>query len=405
MNIFKIVYIRTFQTVMKIGSSLLNFRIPKVYNSFKDIPSLLKEESKHTCLLVSDKNILDLGLLDELINLGSQFEIKFVLFTSVDPNPTFENINEGKKMYLDSNCDSIVAIGGGSVMDAAKVIGTLITNKKNIPQLKGLFKLRHRLPLLLAVPTTCGTGSEATLAAVIRNKTTKEKFPIEDLKLIPRFAILDPYFIANLPEKILATTCLDALTHAVEAFIGNSTTKKTRKYAVNAVKLILNNLNEAYDNKENLEAKKNLLTASFDAGVSFTKSYVGYVHAIAHQIGGLYNLPHGYLNAIILPIMLEEYGNSIDKKITILMRSINFPLLSDDLNKNRLMFIKWIRDLNRKFNIPSQIKEIEEQDIHLLAIRAYKEATPLYPVPKLFSEEMLEDIIRHKIKENINVKQ
>ncbi|MEG0528766.1 MAG: iron-containing alcohol dehydrogenase [Bacilli bacterium] len=404
MNIFKIVYIRTFQKVLKIGSSILNFRVPKVYNSFKDIPSILKEESKHTCLLVSDKNILELGLLDELIALAAKSEIKIVPFTAVDPNPTFENINEGKKAYLDSNCDSIVAVGGGSVMDAAKVIGTLITNKKTIPQLKGLFKLRHRLPLLLAAPTTCGTGSEATLAAVIRNKVTKEKFPIEDLKLIPRFAILDPYFIANLPQKILATTCLDALTHAVEAFIGQSTTKKTRKYAVNAVKLILNNVNKAYDNKDDLEAKKNLLTASFDAGVAFTKSYVGYVHAIAHQIGGLYNLPHGYLNAIILPIILEEYGNSIDKKITILMRSINFPLVSDDEKENRLMFIKRIRDLNKKFNIPSRIKEIEEQDIHLLSVRAYKEATPLYPVPKLLSEETLEDIIRNKIKEKTDVK-
>ncbi|MEG2269808.1 MAG: iron-containing alcohol dehydrogenase [Bacilli bacterium] len=404
MNIFKIVYIRTFQKVLKIGSSILNFRVPKVYNSFKDIPSILKEESKHTCLLVSDKNILEFGLLDELIALAAKSEIKIVLFTAVDPNPTFENINEGKKAYLDSNCDSIVAVGGGSVMDAAKVIGTLITNKKTIPQLKGLFKLRHRLPLLLAAPTTCGTGSEATLAAVIRNKVTKEKFPIEDLKLIPRFAILDPYFIANLPQKILATTCLDALTHAVEAFIGQSTTKKTRKYAVNAVKLILNNVNKAYDNKDDLEAKKNLLTASFDAGVAFTKSYVGYVHAIAHQIGGLYNLPHGYLNAIILPIILEEYGNSIDKKITILMRSINFPLVSDDEKENRLMFIKRIRDLNKKFNIPSHIKEIEEQDIHLLSVRAYKEATPLYPVPKLLSEETLEDIIRNKIKEKTDVK-
>lgn len=190
--------------------------------------------------------------------------------------------------------------------------------KPNQPlsRMKGILKVHKRLPLLIAIPTTAGTGSETTLAAVITDAKTRHKYAINDFPLIPRYAVLDPKVTLSLPPFITATTGMDALTHAVEAYIGNSTTPDTRKDALRAVKLIFSNLDTAYTDGSNVEARKNMLKASFYAGCAFTKSYVGYVHAVAHSLGGEYNVPHGLANAILLPFVLEAYGKKIQKNCT-----------------------------------------------------------------------------------------
>ncbi|MBO5344390.1 MAG: iron-containing alcohol dehydrogenase, partial [Clostridia bacterium] len=254
-----------------------------------------------------------------------------------------------------------------------------------------------KLPLLIAIPTTAGTGSETTLAAVITDSKTHHKYVINDFHLIPHYALLDASLTQNLPKHITSTTGMDALTHAVEAFIGNTTTTSTRKHSLNAVKLIFENLKEVYDNGNNLEARQKMLHASYLAGLAFTKSYVGYCHAIAHTLGGKYNLPHGLANAIILPYILKAYGKKIHKKLWKLGTFANLFPKETSYETGAKLFIESIENLNKHMNIESSIPAIQNEDIKSLAKTADAEANPLYPVPVLFDAKELETIY-HQIK-------
>jgi len=276
-------------------------------------------------------------------------------------------------------------------MDCAKAVGARIAKpKQSLAKMKGILKVHKKLPLLIAIPTTAGTGSETTLAAVITDAETRHKYAINDFPLIPRYAVLDPKVTLSLPPSITAATGMDALTHAVEAYIGNSTTPDTRKNALLAVKLIFENLDTAYQDGSNLDARRNMLKASFYAGCAFTKSYVGYVHAVAHSLGGEYNVPHGLANAILLPFVLESYGKCIHKKLHALAVEANIAFKEDSHEEAAQKFIDAIKDMKKRFGIGDTIKEIREEDIPKLAHYADKEANPLYPVPVLMDAKELE---------------
>lgn len=246
----------------------------------------------------------------------------------------------------------------------------------------------------MAVPTTAGTGSETTLAAVITDAQTRYKYAINDFPLIPRYAVLDPKVTLSLPPFITATTGMDALTHAVEAYIGNSTTYGTRKDALLAVQLIFENIDTAYNDGSNVEARRNMLHASFYAGCAFTKSYVGYVHAIAHSLGGEYNVPHGLANAVILPMLLEAYGEKIHKKLSRLAIAAGLADEDTPCDEAAGRFIQAVKDMKKRFGIGDKIPEIQETDIPKLAHYADKEANPLYPVPVLMDASELEPFYR-----------
>ena len=257
-----------------------------------------------------------------------------------------------------------------------------------LKKMEGLLKIRKKLPPLIAVPTTAGTGSETTLAAVITDEVTKHKYPINDFSLIPHYAILEPTLTTNLPKSLTATTGLDALTHAVEAFIGHSTTRKTRKMSIEATKLIVNNLKECYYNPHNLVARENMLYAAYYAGIAFTISYVGYIHAIAHSLGGKYGVPHGLANAVIMPQVLEIYGKACYKKLAYLARISKISTAKD--NKVAAKdFIDYLYKTNAELNIPKYLTMINKDDVKEMAHYAAKEANPLYPCPKLFNEQEL----------------
>ena len=226
--------------------------------------------------------------------------------------------------------------------------------------------------------------------SVITDAETRYKYAINDFPLIPRYAVLDPKVTLSLPPFITATTGMDALTHAVEAYIGNSTTYGTRKDALLAVKLIFENIDTAYTDGSNVEARRNMLHASFYAGCAFTKSYVGYVHAIAHSLGGEYNVPHGLANAVILPMILEAYGRTIHKKLARLAREAGVADADTPVDEAAAQFIQAIKDMKKRFGIGDTIPEIRETDIPKLAHYADKEANPLYPVPVLMNASELE---------------
>lgn len=278
-------------------------------------------------------------------------------------------------------------------MDCAKAAGARIVKpKQSIRKMKGLLKVHKRLPLLIAIPTTAGTGSETTLAAVITDSEKHHKYPINDFSLIPRYAVLDYHETMGLPKGITATTGMDALTHAVEAYIGNSTTKETRLMAEEAVHLIYQHLKAAYDNGKDKEARSGMLKAAYCAGVAFTKSYVGYVHAVAHSLGGQYGTPHGLANAVILPVVLRLYGSACEKKLARLAKNAGVVDKKMKDKEAAACFIDWIQTMNDSMGIPRTLPEILEKDIPVMARHADSEGNPLYPVPVLMNRKELERI-------------
>ena len=387
-------YCRFYQLILRLVAPFLPWRKPELIEgegSLKMLPAVIKNKEIDRVLIVTDKGITSLGLMDELIEgLGAKGIVYFVYDKTV-PNPTIANIEEAFEMYNSCSCKGIIAFGGGSPIDCAKGIAARISRpKKSIPQMKGILKIRKKIPPLFAVPTTAGTGSEATLAAVISNSETKEKYAINDTALIPHVAVLDPLLTIGLPPHITAATGMDALTHAVESYIGQSNTKETIQCSKEAVSLIFENLYEVYVDGSNITARTNMQRASYLAGVAFTRAYVGYVHAIAHTLGGFYNYPHGLANAVILPYVLEYYGKSVYKPLSELADLIGITDSTDDMEQKAKKFIEAIKKLNEDMNIPKQVSGILEKDVPLMVERALKEANPFYPVPKiLFKQDIM----------------
>ncbi len=391
MNPFRKLYCRTFQTVLKISIPFLPYRKPKVVGSVKALPDLIKKKKCTNVLIITDPSIMKLGLTKRLEKALTEHDIPYTIYDGTVANPTTANVETAAALYLEKGCDAIIGFGGGSSIDCAKGVGIRIAKpKKPLSKMKGILKVHTRLPLLIAVPTTAGTGSETTLAAVITDAVSRHKYAINDFPLIPRYAVLDPKVTISLPQAITSTTGMDALTHAVEAYIGRSTTRGTKKDALLAVRLIFENIDTAYNEGTDIAARRNMLHASFYAGCAFTKSYVGYVHAVAHSLGGEYNIPHGLANAVLLPFVLEAYGKSIHKKLYHLALAAGLVEKGASHEEAARIFIDAIKDMKKRFLIGDTIKEIKEEDIPKLAHYADKEANPLYPVPVLMDAGELE---------------
>lgn len=384
MNIIKKLYYRTYQGVLYAVFPFLRLRKPELVvgeGAVEQVPVVVKEKGWGKPLIVTSRDLISLKLLDTLFAKLEAENISYTVFDDVLPNPTIAVVEEGLKKYKENNCTCLIAFGGGSPIDCAKAIGARVARpNKPISKMKGVLKIIKKLPPLLAVPTTAGTGSEVTLATVITDEKTHDKYPINDPALVPQYAFLDSALTVGLPKGITATTGMDALTHAVEAYIGKSNTKETRSMAIKTVQLVHENLQTAFKEGSNLKARENMLLAAHYGGIAFTRAYVGYVHAIAHSLGGMYGLPHGLANAIILPYILEYFGNCAHKRLAELADSIGIVGISEQEKAER--FIQWIKDMNKSMGIPATIPEIKDQDIETMAKRALKEANPLYPVPK-----------------------
>lgn len=394
-------YYRAFQKVMKIAMFAFDWSEPLLLEgpgAIKKLPDLIKSKGLKNVLIVTDKGLMSLHILDGLFAKLEETGIEYVVYDGTQPNPTIDNIEDARQLYLDNNCEGVIAFGGGSPMDCAKATAARITNPKlPVRKMRGVLKLHHKLPPLFAVPTTAGTGSETTLAAVVTDPATHEKNAINDPRLRPKYAVLDPELTLGLPPHITSTTGMDALTHAVEAYIGRSNVKSTEHYAELATRLIYANLEEVYNNGKNIEARNAMLKASYYAGMAFTRAYVGYVHAIAHNLGGFYGVPHGLANAIILPYVLEYYGETAHARLAKLAVIAGVKTDGTDAEK-AVAFIESIKQLNRNMNIPDKFDMIKEEDIPTIVQRALKEGNPLYPVPKIMDAADCEAVIRRMMK-------
>lgn len=389
---------RTQQRVMKETAKVLPFPVPVLLTGPGSVKQLAENVSirglRHV-LVVTDKVLMGIGLPRPLLESLDAKGISYTVFDDVQPNPTIENVEAGVRVYREHGCDAIVAIGGGSPMDCAKIIGARVANPYlPVRWMKGLFKVVLPIPPFFCVPTTAGTGSETTVVAVITDASTHEKFAINDLKLIPKIAVLDPELMVGLPPHITAATGMDALTHAVEAYIGLNGNPFTDHNAEKATRLIFENLEEVYGNGSNLEARYSMALASYCAGAAFTRAYVGYVHAIAHNMGGLYGVPHGLANAIILPHVLKFCRVEAEHKLASLAIAGGIGEVGEPEAALADRFIERVEQMNQRMGIPTTIAELRAEDIPLIVDRALAEAHPDYPVPRIMTRDECDTLVR-----------
>lgn len=402
MGAIKKAYYRSFQAVFNVGARALYWRRPipvSGVGSVQKIPELLKKEKVSKVMVVTGPTVgkrLAPRILAELDKAG----IQYTHFSEVEANPSVNTVNKIQKLYLESGCEGFIAIGGGSPMDAAKAAAARVVRPRtSVGQMAGLLKVGKKIPPYIAVPTTAGTGSETTIAAVITDSDTHHKYALMDLHLVPKYAVLDPEMTRDLPKKITSTTGMDALTHAVEAYVcWTYNTNESIRLAEEAVCEIFRYLERAYNDGNDMEARTQMLIAAYKAGFAFTRAGVGNVHAIAHTLGGLYNTPHGLANAVILPIVLEDYGEAVHEKLAHLAELTGVKFTGTDAEKARA-FIDEIRAMNRRMDIPTGFDFIQEKDIPQMIEWALAEANPVYPVPVVYDKKRCEKVIRRIIAE------
>lgn len=391
MFFFKAACCRVYQAAFRLALPILQYREPEIVPTCAALDDVFLKENIKRVLIIADQGVRDAGLLTPIEAALTKSGVFYVVYDKTRSNPTVDNVEEALTLYLENGCDALIAVGGGSPIDCAKTVGArVVYPKKSVGKLKGLLRVWRRLPPLIAVPTTAGTGSETTVAAVIVDSETQHKYTILSFPLIPTYAVIEPETTFSLPPSLTATTGIDALVHAVEAYIGRSTTKETRRLALNATKLIFENLEIAFNDGRNRDAREKMLRAAHMAGLAFSKSYVGYVHATSHTLGGRYGTSHGLANAVITPYVLEAYGASVYRKLRDLAVAAGVATLQDDAKTTAEKFIAAIRNLNAKLGIPEKLAGIKKEDIPAMARLASKEVNPLYPVPKLFDAKELE---------------
>lgn len=375
--------------------------------AIKKLPAIVKKKGKSQVLVVTDKGLMGLNLLDGLFKALDEVGVKYVVYDEVQPNPTIENVEAALKLYNENNCQAVIAVGGGSPMDCAKgTIARVARPDRPVAKMSGTFKVflpskgMNGLipPPLYAVPTTAGTGSETTIAAVITDASTHDKFPIMDPFIRARYAVLDPELTAGLPKKVTSTTGMDAMTHAVEGYTNIwYNDKKFNDYGLKAIKLIFENLEKAYNNGTDLEARGNMLLASYYAGLCFTRGGVGYVHGIGHRLGGKYGVPHGLAMSVILPHVFDDcfLGPYVEDKLAEIADYVGITGANDKEKAHN--FIAEVRAMNERMEIPTGFDCIKEEDIPWIAEHCIAEVLPTYPVKQIFTQAEIEKFVRDEI--------
>lgn len=366
-----------------------------------DLVDVLKEKHLTHYMIVTTPGFIKRGTLQSFFEALTQNDIQYSIFHDVKPDPEISDVEKLKEMFIKDGCQALIAIGGGSAIDCSKAALACVQMKNlDVKIVLHTGRVSKQLPLLIAVPTTAGTGSEVTAGAVITDPIKKRKYALSHLFLIPKYAVLDASLLTSLPAKMTAYSGMDALTHAIEAYINCFNNRKTNEYALCAIKSIFQYLVPSFEDGLNMQYRLELLEASYNAGVAISNNYVGYVHAIAHGIGGMYHLQHGMINAIILPIVLEEYGGAVVGKLAKIADVVGISGATDQEKSKQ--FIQKLKDLNQIFSISTSIPEIQEEDIHYLATGAEKEGNPTYPTPVTWNVAQFEKVIR-KIKQGYTI--
>ncbi len=395
----KVLFLRTYMLIFKGVTAILPFKWPETFDgagSSLELCRHIAAQGHKKVLLVTDEMLAKLGLLDGMQAELAQQGVEVLLYSGVQPDPTIAQIEAGVTMLKENGCQAILAVGGGSSIDAAKVIAARGKSDKPIQKMTGLFKVtlgfKGVVPLY-AVPTTAGTGSEVTIAAVVSDTEAQRKLPMMDLKLMPVAVALDGALMTGLPAHITAATGMDALTHAVEAYISRNAMKKTDVQAIEATQLIMQNLETAVSDGSNVAARDAMTKASNLAGRAFTQAGVGYVHAIAHNFGALYHTPHGLANAIVMPYVLDYSKPNCAGRLADLARACNIGPAAGSDEQLADAFIAEIRAMKAKFDIPEKLAALQQSDIPKIATAALQEARFTYAVPKYMDKATCERVV------------
>lgn len=395
-NVFSKGLCRVCHGIFKIGMAIIPWKTPETLRgagASANLPAVIKLKDYGKVLIVTGKNVRGQGLLDKMLEAMDKCGLSYVIYDGSQPNPTDINVENGVTLFKENACDSIIAFGGGSPMDCAKAIAAIVVKKgKTVNQLQGLFKVHKKTPPIFAVPTTAGTGSETTIAAVITDAKTHRKASINDPFLMPKVAVLDPELTIGLPPATTATTGFDALCHAVECYTNNTYNSKVEKeFAEKAVKLIYENLYTAYSNGSDMVARQNMQDAAFYAGRAFTRGCVGYVHAIGHTLSGLYGTPHGLAMSVILPHVMRQFGKAAHERLARLAEVCGMDGNNDAEKAER--FISWIEESKAKMDIPVGFDMIKDEDLPQIIQWAIKESNPIYPVPVVWGEKEFRQLL------------
>ena len=385
-----VAWCRTFQAVLKIGNYFMGYRMPHYLEGpgkIAELGKFLAEKKVNDVLVVTGSGMVRRGQVKPMLDGFEAAGIRYTLKTYDTTDPTSDDVEAGYKAHKENGCKAIVALGGGSRIDCAKGIAAKAVHpRKKVSQLQGLLKVHWPIPPFVAIPTTAGAGSETTVAAVITDSATHRKAAINDPFLIPKYAVLDPELTTGLPPYTTATTGMDALAHAVEAYTNHTyNTKLENKLAKEAVKLIHDNILIAFEDGKNLEARQNMQRGAFYAGRAFTRGCVGYVHAVGHTLGGLYGVAHGLAMAVLLPHVMREFGASAHKRLAELADVCGIGGRNEAEKANA--FIRWIEDTNAKMGLPDGFDVVKDEDIDQMITWAKKEANPLYPVPVVWARK------------------
>ena len=387
---------RFYHGAFALFKALLHWRHPRLTTGagcLARIPDLLKEARVRHPMLVTDPFLRE-ALAPRLEAILQEAGIEYTLFCDVKPNPIAADCERARDIYKKEGCDCFIGLGGGAPMDTAKATACLVVRPRmKLQWMKGILRVMHPLPPIIAIPTTAGTGSETTLAAVIVDQDTHHKMAIMDPVIMPRYAVLDPELTVGLPPSVTASTGMDALVHALEAYFSRSNnTKETKKLAEDAVCLIFQYLERAYGDGSDIEAREQMQIAAHKAGFAFSRVGVGNVHAIAHTLGGLYNTPHGLANAVILPYVMRDYGPIVYKRLARLAELTG--LKTDGTEEEKaLAFIEEVEAMNERMGIPKGFDFIRDEDIDQMITWALHEANPVYPVPWVYTREHFRKII------------
>jgi alcohol dehydrogenase class IV len=327
-------------------------------NGIQKISDELKELGVKKPLLVTDPGVRKSGLLLKATGPMEKEKISFAVFDEVEPNPSIETVEKGFGMFKEEGCDSLVALGGGSTMDAAKAIGVMSTNPGLLRKYEGTNKVVNPPPPIIAIPTTAGTGSEVTGASVITDKSRKYKFAVRSPFLIPKVALLDPNLLGTLPPPILAATGMDVMTHAYETFVSSVTNPVSQALAYDSMRLVSQNLRKLFANPENLEAASNMILASTMAGVAFFNGRVGMVHAMSHPLGGVFNTPHGLANAILLPHCMEFTRLAVPELFGRIAEAFGKNIRGLSAEDASRLAVEAVRELMRDIRIPKGLQEV-----------------------------------------------
>jgi len=351
--------------------------------SLSRVAEMLRKARRIKPLIVTDATIAQHGLLQGCISSLRAANMQYEIYDGVVPDPNIDCVEDGFAIYQKGGCDSIVAVGGGSAMDSAKMIGVKAGNPKPVKDYEGVFKCTtlgwKPMTPVIAVPTTAGTGSEVSPGAVIADKHHKRKFVCIDPGMIPSFAILDPELLFKLPASVTAATGMDALTHAIESYLNGIGDSISRKHSLTSTNKIFKYLLKAYHNGSDSQAREGMLDAAFEAGVAISHGHVGNVHAIAHQLGTLFKIAHGTANAMVLPHVLELYLRK-DKhhgwcaeRLCDLAQAAGFQT-GKTKSQAAHNFVASIRDLMTQMDMPFTVSEMRNADVREVALRAMAEA-------------------------------